>query len=93
MWAVEVSNNDGDCNKEIVKLECESFHQCDDQGEKQFVVEAAEHQSQVGSQEYSKTAAHSFLPHPPGIVYPRPRQTFPYQSTERIRKEDRIYNF
>ena len=53
MYVVEIASNNCGCDKEIVKLQRESFHQGDDQREEQFVGLPAERQRQVRSQEHS----------------------------------------
>ena len=51
---VKVSNDDSDCNKEIVKLQGEALHESDDQGENRFERWTAKHESQVRRQEHGR---------------------------------------
>ena len=56
MCVVEVAQNNCHCNKEIVKLQGDSLHYCDDQREEHFIVAATEHHCQVGSHEDSRAS-------------------------------------
>ena len=90
---VEIASDDCGRYKKIVELQRQPLHQGDEERKTQFEGPAPEDDGQVGSQEDSHASSHSFLSDPPRIVYTRARQSFPNQSSDRISKEDWIYNF